>query len=277
MRTCLIVLLLLSATAVAQTPTPTPMPPDDEEWDIYDRLNPPRRAPPVTDDDDEWDSREVRDEPARSWEFFPERRRRLASSESVAADAFAHDADRPRRFELPRTFGEPAFAPTFAFAVGGRRVKGHPELDSPSLDFWLGGRMHPMVGPTSPFVALGAEMSFRTDPRLDPMVSDDDDERMYAEVVPELRYGIAFMRKPYGGFANTVFPDVEIYGITGWRIANHLDGNALRLGAGISAPILLRESAKANTLVPSMFEVTMDVDSAVSGERDFAFRVGWHF
>lgn len=179
-----------------------------------------------------------------------------------------------RRPQSP--FAKPAVSPTFALALAARSVKSRPELGTPSLDVWAGARFHPFVTTAAPFMAMGAEVNFRQIPRVEgaPLPQESSS---YTEVVPEMRWGFAFLRRPHDDYVNTVFPNVELYGITGWRIANRVDGHALRVGMGISSPALMILSAACEAPIPAMFEITMDVDSMYSGEREYAFRFGWHF
>lgn len=173
-------------------------------------------------------------------------------------------------------FGKPAISPTLAIAFGFRSVKNHPNAGTPSVDMWAGARFHPFVTQVAPFMAAGAEINFRQMPLVEGAPLPQE-RTSYTEIVPEMRWGFAFMRKPHEDYFNTVIPNVELYGITGWRIKNRVDGHALRLGMGISAPALMVLSAACEAPLPAMFEISMDVDSMHSGEREYAFRFGWHF
>lgn len=160
--------------------------------------------------------------------------------------------------------------PTLAIAAGAHTTtRAETGERTSSVDVWLGARFHPFTGFAGPFVAAGAEINLRN--HLRPGNAPLPRERVtYLELVPEMRWGFAFLPKPYEAYRNTVIPNLEIYGIAGWRIANRYNDNALRVGAGISAPGLMGP-------IPGMFEVTMDVDSAKSGVGEYAFRIGWHF
>lgn len=249
-------LVTVPFAALAQTPTPPP----------------PQPTPPPG-----WQPPDGADEPpAPGWHRPGEDAEGSVTAPDPdlrAVDVLPSEMRRQRR---PSRLGEPGIAPTFALGVGARGVKNRPDLASASVDVWLGARFHPMVTSFAPFMAVGAEVNFRQMPQLDPAVAQEaDGDGSYTEVVPEMRFGFAHLRRPHEKYFNTVFPNVELYGIAGWRIANRYNGNALRIGAGVSVPPLLIVLAEAP--MPSMFEVTMDMDSAVSGRREFAFRFGWHF
>lgn len=236
--------IALPAAAVAQTPTPPPpQPTPPPGWHAPDEDEPPAPAP----------------EPAATPD--PDLR---------AVDTLPPEMTRRR----PQGFGEPGFAPTLGVAAAFRSVENRSSLSTASIDLWLGVRFHPMVTAAGPFMAMGAEVNFREIPALDPIVAEGGD-RTYTEVVPEMRLGFAHLRRPHNEYINTLFPNVELYGIAGWRIANRYNGNALRVGAGVSVPVMMALSAAAGYPVPSMLEVTMD--TAFNGTEEYAFRFGWHF
>lgn len=181
-----------------------------------------------------------------------------------------------RRPRSQRPFGRPMVAPTLGIAIAARSVKNHEELSTSSVDFWLGARFHPFLAKAAPFVAFGTEVNIRELPRLEPLLPEQESVT-YTEFTPEMRWGFVFLRAPHRDYLNVVFPNVEVYGITGWRLANRHQGHALRIGVGVSAPIVTALSVMAEVPLPAMLEVTMDADSLHSGEREFAVRFGWHF
>ena len=237
----------LPFAALAQTPTPPPpQPTPPPGWVTPDESPAPEATPaPVATPDSE-----------------------LRATDTLPPEMLRRPPHSP--------FGEPAVSPTLAFALGVRSVKNRPDASTPSVDFWVGARFHPFVAKAAPFMAAGTEINIRTAPTPvnAPLPAESTS---YTEFVPEMRWGFAHLREPHGDYVNTVFPNVELYGITGWRIKNRIDGNALRLGFGISSPALMILSAACEAPIPAMFEVTMDVDSMYSGEREYAFRFGWHF
>ena len=190
-----------------------------------------------------------------------------------AVDSLPPEMTRRHR---PDGFGQPGISPTIGLSASVRSVKNRPDLATAAFDLWIGARFHPMVTSAGPFMAVGAELNFREIPALDPAVAEGG-ERSYTEVVPEMRIGFAHLRRPHSDYVNVLFPNVELYGIAGWRIANRYNGHALRIGFGVSAPVVMALSAASGYPIPSMFEVTMDAASAYSGDREFAFRFGWHF
>jgi hypothetical protein len=236
------------AAALAQTPTPPPpQPTPPPGWQA------PEDEPPPPDDEPDSAAPVATPDP------------NLRAVDTLPPDMQRRDA-----------FGKPGFAPTIAIAAGFRSVKNRPELATASFDLWAGLRFHPSVSSASPFMAMGAEVNFRTIPDLDPTVREGSDTG-YTEVVPEMRFGFAHLRQPHHDYVNVLFPNVELYGIAGWRIANRYNGHGLRLGVGVSAPIFMALTAASGYPCPSMFELTMDTESAFTGEREFAFRLGWHF
>lgn len=255
--TFLLILPILAAPfgAFAQEATPTPyptQPPPPPGWSKPDGVS---TNPPIEES-----------APAPAPSPDPE----LRATEVLPDEMLRQPRSRPR------VIGRPMVSPTLAIAIAARGVKNHDELATSSVDFWLGGRMHPFIAAGTPFVAFGAEINIRELPQVEP-VTPEQQTTSYTEFVPEMRWGFAFLRSPHEDYFNVVFPNVELYGISGWRIANQYSGHALRLGVGVSAPIVSALSLACEVPLPAMLELTMDVDSLHSGDREFALRFGWHF
>ena len=236
-RPLLLLLLLVPGVARAQTPTPTPFP--VQETAPTDPVEPPPTGEPATED-----------------------------AQPPAEDSFALGTARPPRFEPP------AIVPTIGIALAVNTSDRYPGVAAPSIPIWVGVSFLPSPNRFSPFTAVGVEVSQRT---LVEGFPSANDHRSYYEFTPEMRMGVSWLRAPRDRYVNKMFPDVEVYGIGGWRIANQYQGHAARLGVGVSSPMLMAlMTAVCQTPVPAMVEVTMDVDS-FKGSRDYSLRFGWHF
>ena len=179
----------------------------------------------------------------------------------TAADVFADPVFPPpprRLFE-----GESVF-PTVGISAATRYIGDRGT--APSGDIWMGLRVHPLFGRVNPFVAVGVEMNVR------PV----RDER-YTEIVPEIRVGLSYHRGPLDQYVNRLLPEVQVFGIAGWRTPNRHAGSAARVGIGISAPRIMPEWTELPPLAaPTLIEVVFDTTSS-TGPREMAVRVGWHF
>lgn len=204
-----------------------------------------------------------------------------APPESAPSFATPPEPAPAARPTVPPGFSRPVLAPTFAFSLSTRTAKHRSELDGMSIDVWLGARFHPVTAQASPFVALGAEINSRNgfyEPATNEVGSRQSGSGVtWAEVVPEMRFGWAYAASPATDYFNQVFPIIEVYGIAGWRLPNEHSGHAVRLGFGVSSPLVMVMGVAGQVPIPTQLELLMDVDSFTTGEREVVFRFGWHF
>src|SRR5207248_2638207 len=143
-----------------------------------------------------------------------------------------------------------------------------PDEDSgSSVPLWLGIAMQTMPGHSVPFTAFGLEMNFRS----------TFGGAHYTEYTPEIRAGLAVLRTPTGDYVNRMFPNVEVYGIGGWRLPNRFEAGGARLGLGISSPLLLLLVGETGCDVPLPTMLEGTVDYGITPAPQYAFRMGWQF
>lgn len=145
-----------------------------------------------------------------------------------------------------------------------------------ALAGWLGAAWHPRPGTAfSPYVALGSEFGWVIPPGRDLSES-------HFEVVPSVRGGWSLPPAPTTSYGSQTFPQMEIYGLAGYRLPNHLRGPALRVGVGISFLAFARWQASClgegfhwggSPLVPWAMEAVYDTDAGGVWSVRLAYKI----
>ena len=136
----------------------------------------------------------------------------------------------------------------------------------PSL--WMGITLYPSPGRWAMFTSFGTEVAFGT--------YVDEGTRKYTEWTPEVRTGIAHMRKPYDSYFNHVFTDVQLYLIGGWRLESAVQPEGVRIGAGVTAPPLVLLGF-AETCFPAPTTLELYADVAEGELPRWGFRMAYQF
>jgi hypothetical protein len=151
--------------------------------------------------------------------------------------------------------GEPVFAPSFYVGLtnhGADQYSLPVRLGVTAL--WRQGHIAPFVSALHTFDLAGGQ-----------------DETVH---VPGFRVGVAVLMGDETNFLNCAFPALQVYGLVGARLAEH-QPDALRLGVGLSSPVLFGVSVLAEVPLPSTIEVYLDVEE--DGPRATMLSVGVGF
>ena len=92
--------------------------------------------------------------------------------------------------------------------------------------------------------------------------------------VPGFRVGVALLLEDETSLVNHTFPALQLYGLAGARLAEH-QPDALRLGVGLSSPVLFGVSVLAEVPLPSTIEVYLDVEEDGPRATMLSFGVGF--
>lgn len=90
-----------------------------------------------------------------------------------------------------------------------------------------------------------------------------EEERTTVDWVPSMRLGLALLKQDAHPFVRALLPWLSVHGIVGVRMPSDQRPVAMRLGIGVSSPLLVILSAKAMEAglpLPNTVELLVDLD-----------------
>ena len=133
-----------------------------------------------------------------------------------------------RRYDRPEpvSFAWPDATPSVAVNMQYNMTS--DAVQKPGFGLWLGVNYYPWVDVFNTFWSAGIKIENNPDVYGKPI-----------DFVPTLRSGFAWLNGSPKRFKNQLLPNLQIYGLGGWRVSRDEDRDSrLRAGIGISSPRL---------------------------------------
>lgn len=141
-----------------------------------------------------------------------------------------------------------------------------PYLDAPAFGLFLGANYYPWPAKYNVFWSLGLKLEQNPDITHNPM-----------SIVPTVRSGFAWIHGKPEKFWNKLLPNLQVYGLAGWRLPLDERGALGRVGVGVGSPRVAPASLLMvlhGVPVPNQAEVIMEFSPRFDA-YDVVFLIGY--
>lgn len=142
----------------------------------------------------------------------------------------------------------------------------NPFLDAPAFGLFLGANYYPWPDKYNAFWSLGLKVEQNPDITHNPM-----------SIVPTARSGFAWIHGDPEKFWNKLLPNLQLYGLAGWRLPLDERGARGRVGVGVGSPRISPASLLMvlhGVPVPNQAEVIMEFSPKFDA-YDVVFLIGY--
>ena len=170
----------------------------------------------------------------------------------------------PRPSDPRVGFDWPSITPT-ATVIAHLNVT-DPTIQKAGFGLWLGGNYYPWPDEFNAFWSLGLKVENNPDIWGRP-----------TDFIPTVRSGFAWLDGSPTRFKNQLLPNLQIYGLAGYRIPRDEREQRIRTGLGVSSPRLSPATAVMLLYgfpLPNQLEFLVDIDPIDPSKRDLMVLVG---